>query len=91
MIRSSGSVKELENQKAIVVRVADEVLKAAGMKKLKYMVAHDAKSRGAAWTATSFRPNLSLEPNDSHADQMGLSRDIYEVLQTLRRPQNLKG
>jgi hypothetical protein len=38
MIPLIGRVKELENQKAIVVRIANEVLKAAGMKKLRYMV-----------------------------------------------------
>ena len=32
MIPLVGSVKELENQKAIVVKVAEEVLAAAGMK-----------------------------------------------------------
>src|ERR1700733_11579881 len=38
MIPLVGNVKEFENQKAIVVKVADEVLKAAGLKKLKYLV-----------------------------------------------------
>src|SRR5207302_5054038 len=38
MIPLIGGVKELENQKAIVVKVAEEVLANAGMKKLHYMV-----------------------------------------------------
>jgi len=38
MIPLIGSVKELENQKAIVVKVAEEVLGKAGMKDQKYMV-----------------------------------------------------
>ena len=38
MIPLIGSVEELENQKDIVVRVAEEVLAKAGMKKLHYMV-----------------------------------------------------
>src|ERR1700745_1416470 len=36
MIPLVGNVKELENQKALVVRIAEEVLREAGMKDLKY-------------------------------------------------------
>src|SRR5262249_55468392 len=38
MIPLVGSVQELENQKAIVKRVADEVLEKAGMSDQKYLV-----------------------------------------------------
>jgi len=38
MIPLIGGVKELQNQKAIVLKVADEVLAKAGLKKLKYYV-----------------------------------------------------
>src|SRR5712692_6415658 len=38
MIPLIGGVKELENQKEIVVKAAEEVLAAANLKKLKYMV-----------------------------------------------------
>ena len=38
MIPLIGNVKELENQKAIAVKVAEEVLGAAGMKDLHYMI-----------------------------------------------------
>src|ERR1022692_2993828 len=38
MIPLIGGVKEFENQKKIVVAVAEEVLGKAGMKDLKYMV-----------------------------------------------------
>src|SRR2546423_9748431 len=38
MIPLVGSVKELENQKAIVIKVADEVLGKAGLKEMKYFV-----------------------------------------------------
>src|SRR6516225_7704179 len=38
MIPLIGSVQELENQKAIVKRVADEVLGKAGLKKQQYMI-----------------------------------------------------
>ena len=38
MIPLIGRVKELEHQKAIVKRVADEVLGKAGLKKQKYLI-----------------------------------------------------
>src|ERR1044072_7040631 len=38
MIPLIGSVQELEHQKAIVKRVADEVLGKAGLKKQKYLI-----------------------------------------------------
>ena len=38
MIPLIGSVKELENQKAIVKRVAEEVLDKAGLKDQKYLI-----------------------------------------------------
>ena len=38
MIPLAGSVREVENQKEIIVRVAKEVLAKAGMEKLHYLV-----------------------------------------------------
>jgi pyruvate,orthophosphate dikinase len=80
MIPLIGSVKELENQKAIVVRVADEVLKAAGMKKLKYMVGTMIEIPRAALTADLVAKEaefFSFGTNDLTQTTMGLSRDDY--------------
>src|SRR3954466_12133266 len=51
MIPLIGGVKELENQKAIVVRVAEEVLAKAGVKDLKYYVGTMIEIPRAALTA----------------------------------------
>jgi pyruvate, orthophosphate dikinase len=51
MIPLIGGVKELENQKKIVVRVAEEVLAKAGMKDLHYMVGTMIEIPRAALTA----------------------------------------
>jgi len=80
MIPLIGSVKELENQKAIVVRVAEEVLKAAGMKKLKYMVGTMIEIPRAALTADLVAKEaefFSFGTNDLTQTTMGLSRDDY--------------
>jgi pyruvate, orthophosphate dikinase len=80
MIPLIGSVKELENQKAIVVKVADEVLKAAGMKKLKYMVGTMIEIPRAALTADLVAKEaefFSFGTNDLTQTTMGLSRDDY--------------
>jgi pyruvate, orthophosphate dikinase len=80
MIPLIGSVKEFENQKAIVVRVADEVLKAAGMKKLKYMVGTMIEIPRAALTADLVAKEaefFSFGTNDLTQTTMGLSRDDY--------------
>jgi pyruvate,orthophosphate dikinase len=80
MIPLIGSVKELENQKAIVVRVANEVLKAAGMKKLHYMVGTMIEIPRAALTADLVAKEaefFSFGTNDLTQTTMGLSRDDY--------------
>jgi pyruvate,orthophosphate dikinase len=80
MIPLIGSVKELENQKAIIVKVADEVLKAAGMKKLKYMVGTMIEIPRAALTADLVAKEaefFSFGTNDLTQTTMGLSRDDY--------------
>jgi pyruvate,orthophosphate dikinase len=80
MIPLVGSVKELENQKAIVVRVAEEVLKAAGLKKLKYMVGTMIEIPRAAITADEIAKEaefFSFGTNDLTQTTMGLSRDDY--------------
>ena len=51
MIPLVGSVKEVENQKEIVVKVANEVLAKAGMPKLHYMVGTMIEIPRAAITA----------------------------------------
>ncbi len=80
MIPLIGSVKEFENQKAIVVRVADEVLKAAGLKKQKYMVGTMIEIPRAALTADLVAKEaefFSFGTNDLTQTTMGLSRDDY--------------
>jgi pyruvate,orthophosphate dikinase len=51
MIPLIGGVKELENQKKIVVEIADEVLAKAGMKDQKYLVGTMIEIPRAALTA----------------------------------------
>jgi pyruvate,orthophosphate dikinase len=80
MIPLIGNVKELENQKAIVVKVADEVLGKAGMKKLKYMVGTMIEIPRAALTADEVAKEaefFSFGTNDLTQTTMGLSRDDY--------------
>jgi pyruvate,orthophosphate dikinase len=80
MIPLVGNVKELENQKALVVRVADEVLGAAGMKNLKYMVGTMIEIPRAAMTADEVAKEaefFSFGTNDLTQTTMGLSRDDY--------------
>ncbi len=80
MIPLVGNVKELENQKAIVVRVADEVLGAAGMKNLQYMVGTMIEIPRAAMTADEVAREaefFSFGTNDLTQTTMGLSRDDY--------------
>ncbi len=80
MIPLIGSVKELENQKAIVVRVANEVLKAAGMRRLHYMVGTMIEIPRAALTADLVAKEaefFSFGTNDLTQTTMGLSRDDY--------------
>jgi pyruvate,orthophosphate dikinase len=80
MIPLIGSVKELENQKAIVLKVAEEVLTKAGMKDLKYYVGTMIEIPRAALTADEVAREaefFSFGTNDLTQTTMGLSRDDY--------------
>jgi pyruvate,orthophosphate dikinase len=80
MIPLVGNVKELENQKAIAVRVAEEVLGAAGLKDLKYYVGTMIEIPRAAMTADEVAKEaefFSFGTNDLTQTTMGLSRDDY--------------
>ena len=80
MIPLIGSVKELENQKKIVVRVADEVLSKAGLKDQNYMVGTMIEIPRAALTADKVAEHaefFSFGTNDLTQTTMGLSRDDY--------------
>jgi pyruvate,orthophosphate dikinase len=84
MIPLIGGVKELEDQKKIVVAVADEVLAKAGMKDLKYMVGTMIEIPRAALTADSIAKEaefFSFGTNDLTQTTMGLSRDDYTKFQ----------
>ena len=84
MIPLIGGVKELENQKQIVDRVAKEVLEAAGMPDLKYMVGTMIEIPRAALTADSVAKEaefFSFGTNDLTQTTMGLSRDDYTKFQ----------
>ncbi len=80
MIPLIGGVKELENQKKIVVQVAEEVLEKAGMKDLKYMVGTMIEVPRAALTAGEVAKEaqfFSFGTNDLTQMGMGISRDDY--------------
>ncbi len=80
MIPLIGGVKELENQKAIVTKVAEEVLGKNGMKDLKYMVGTMIEIPRAALTADDVAKEaefFSFGTNDLTQTTMGLSRDDY--------------
>jgi len=80
MIPLIGSAKELENQKAIVDRVAKEVLTKAGVPDLHYMVGTMIEIPRAAITAdkvAEFAEFFSFGTNDLTQTTMGLSRDDY--------------
>ncbi len=80
MIPLVGNVKELENQKAIVVKIATEVLKAAGMEDMKYYVGTMIEIPRAAMTADEVAKEaefFSFGTNDLTQTTMGLSRDDY--------------
>ena len=80
MIPLVGSVKELENQKKLVVKVAEEVLGAAGLKKLKYYVGTMIEIPRAALLADQVAQEaefFSFGTNDLTQTTMGLSRDDY--------------
>ncbi len=84
MIPLIGSVEEFENQKKIVVKVAEEVLAKAGMKDLKYMVGTMIEIPRAALTADLIAKEaefFSFGTNDLTQTTMGLSRDDYTKFQ----------
>ncbi|PYT24544.1 MAG: pyruvate, phosphate dikinase [Acidobacteria bacterium] len=84
MIPLVGGVKELENQKKIVVEVAAEVLEKANMKDLKYMVGTMIEIPRAALTADQVATQadfFSFGTNDLTQTTMGLSRDDYTKFQ----------
>jgi len=80
MIPLVGDVKELENQKALVVNVANEVFGKAGMKDFKYYVGTMIEIPRAALTADEVAREaefFSFGTNDLTQTTMGLSRDDY--------------
>ncbi len=80
MIPLVGNVKEFENQKAIVDRVAEEVLTKNGMKDFHYMVGTMIEIPRAAMTADLIAKEaefFSFGTNDLTQTTMGLSRDDY--------------
>jgi pyruvate,orthophosphate dikinase len=84
MIPLIGGVKELENQKQIVVKVAEEVLEKAVMKNLRYMVGTMIEIPRAALTAGTVAKEaefFSFGTNDLTQTTMGLSRDDYTKFQ----------
>ena len=84
MIPLIGGVKELKNQKDIVVRVADEVLAKAGMQDQHYMVGTMIEIPRAALTADTVATEaqfFNFGTNDLTQTTMGLSRDDYTKFQ----------
>jgi pyruvate,orthophosphate dikinase len=80
MIPLVGGPKEMENQKKIVVDVATEVLKKAGMPDLKYMVGTMIEIPRAAITAAGVAKEaefFSFGTNDLTQTTLGISRDDY--------------
>jgi len=91
MIPLVGSAKELENQKDIVKKIADEVLAKAGLKKQHYMIGTMIEIPRAALTAdkvAEFAEFFSFGTNDLTQTTMGLSRDDYTKFS--REYENLK-
>jgi len=84
MIPLIGGVKELENQKKIVVDAAEDILAKAGMKDLKYLVGTMIEIPRAALTADLVAKEaqfFSFGTNDLTQTTMGLSRDDYTKFQ----------
>src|SRR5262245_17618222 len=80
MIPLIGGVQEVENQKAIVKSVAEEVLKKSGLKKQKYLVGTMIEIPRAALLADQVAREaefFSFGTNDLTQTTMGLSRDDY--------------
>jgi pyruvate,orthophosphate dikinase len=83
MIPLIGSVEEFDNQKKIVVRVAEEVFKKAGIE-VHYMVGTMIEIPRAALTADRVAGSaefFSFGTNDLTQTTMGLSRDDYTKFQ----------
>ncbi|MEP6715500.1 MAG: pyruvate, phosphate dikinase [Terriglobia bacterium] len=83
MIPLIGSVEELQNQKKIVVRVAEEVFAKAGVE-VKYLVGTMIEIPRAALTADKIAKEaefFSFGTNDLTQTTMGLSRDDYTKFQ----------
>jgi pyruvate, orthophosphate dikinase len=83
MIPLIGSVEEFENQKKVVVRVAEEVFAKAGHK-VEYMVGTMIEIPRAALTADKVAKEaefFSFGTNDLTQTTMGLSRDDYTKFQ----------
>jgi len=83
MIPLIGSVEEFDNQKKIVVQVAEEVMSKAGMK-VKYLVGTMIEIPRAALTAGLIAKEaefFSFGTNDLTQTTMGLSRDDYTKFQ----------
>jgi pyruvate, orthophosphate dikinase len=79
MIPLIGGVEELSNQKAIVKKIADEVIEKSGIK-LKYMIGTMIEIPRAALTADRVATEadfFSFGTNDLTQTTMGLSRDDY--------------
>jgi len=80
MIPLVGFARELEMQKEIVDRVAKEVLQAAGMKNLKYLVGTMIEIPRGAMTADEIAKVaefFSFGTNDLTQTTLGMSRDDY--------------
>jgi pyruvate, orthophosphate dikinase len=83
MIPLIGSVEEFDNQKKIVVQVAEEVMSKAGIK-VKYLVGTMIEIPRAALTAGLIAKEaefFSFGTNDLTQTTMGLSRDDYTKFQ----------
>jgi len=80
MIPLAGSVREVEHQKEIIVRVAKEVLAAAGQDNLHYLVGTMIEIPRAVLVADEIAKEaefFSFGTNDLTQTTMGLSRDDY--------------
>ncbi len=80
MIPLIGSVEELQHQKEIVKRVAEEVLSKAGLKDQKYLIGTMIEIPRAALTAGKVAQEaefFSFGTNDLTQTTLGLSRDDY--------------
>ena len=86
MIPLIGSVEEFDNQKEIVVKIADEVLGKAGLQDQHYLVGCMIEIPRAALLADTVAKSaqfFSFGTNDLTQTTMGLSRDDYTKFQKL--------